>query len=83
MKQLVKFSSEKDSLKLWKQNEIFGELVNKKMFEINKLIEVINFNNLTYHYTSKNAPKHFVRFKGPLLVYNNIKNGRISLKKRE
>ena len=53
------------------------------MFEINKLIEVINFNNLTYHYTSKNAPKHFVRFKGPLLVYNNINNGRISLKKRE
>ena len=58
-------------------------LLIKIFFEINKLIEVINFNNLTYHYTSKNASKHFVRFKGPLIVYNNIKNGRISLKKRE
>ena len=27
----------------------------------------------------KNAPKYFVRFKGPLIIYNDIKNGRISL----
>ena len=32
------------------------------MFEINKLSEGIDFNNLTYYYTSKYAPKYFVRF---------------------
>ena len=49
------------------------------MFEINKLSEGIDFNNLTYYYTSKSAPKFFVRFKGPLITYNDMKNGRISL----
>ena len=53
------------------------------MFEINKLNEGVDFNNLTYYYTSKSAPKYFVRFKGPLFVYNDIKNGRISLQKEE
>ena len=82
-KQLIKFSGEKESLELLKQKEIFDELVNEKMFDINKLIEETDFNNLTYYYTSKNAPKYFFRFKGPLIVYNDIKNGRISLQKEE
>ena len=82
-KQLIKFSGEKDSLELLKQKEIFDELVNEKMFDINKLSEETDFNNLTYYYTSKNAPKYFFRFKGPLIVYNDIKNGRISLQKEE
>ena len=53
------------------------------MFEINKLIEVIDFNNLTYYYTGKSAPKYFDRFKGPLIIYNDIKNGQVSLQKEE
>ena len=53
------------------------------MFEINKLSKEIDFNNLTYHYTSKTAPKYFVPFKGPLIIYNNIKYVQISLKKEE
>ena len=52
------------------------------MFEINKLNEEIDFNNLTYYYTSKSAPKYFVYFKGPLIIYNDLKNGRISLQKK-
>ena len=44
------------------------------MFEINELSEGIDFNNLTYHYTRKNSPKYFVCFKGPLIVYSDIKN---------
>ena len=53
------------------------------MLEINKLCKGIDFNNLTYCYTSKNVPKYFVRFKDPLITYNDIKSGRISLQKEE
>ena len=38
------------------------------MFEINKLSEGIDFNYLTYYYTSKSAPKYFVRFKDSLTI---------------
>ena len=82
-KQLIKSSGEKDSLVLLKQKQIFDELVNETGFEINKLSEEIDFNNLTYHYTGKSAPKYFIHFKGPLIIHNNIKNGRISLQKEE
>ena len=66
-KQLNKSSSEKDSLELLKQKEIFDELVNEKRFEINKLSEGIDFDNLTYYCASNSAPKYFVCFKGPLV----------------
>ena len=66
-----------------KQKEIFDKLVNEKMFEINKLSEGIDFNNLTYYYKSKCAPKYFVCFKGPLIIYNDVKNGWIILQKEE
>ena len=82
-KELIKSSVEKVSLELLKQKEIFDELGNERMFEINKLSEEIDFNNLTYFYTGKIAPKCFVRFKVPLIIYNDIKNGRVSLQKEE
>ena len=53
------------------------------MFEINKLSEEIHFNDLTYYYLSKSAPKYFLRFKVPLIIYNDIKTGRINLQKEE
>ena len=53
------------------------------MFEKNKLSEEIDFNNLTYYYKIKSASKYFIRFKDPLIIYNYIKNGRISLQKQE
>ena len=72
-KKLIKSRGEKDSLELLKQKEIFDDLVNVRMFEMNKLSKGIDFNNLTYYYTSKNARKYFVHFKGPLIIYNDIK----------
>ena len=45
------------------------------MFEMNKLSEGTDFNNLTSYYTSKNAPKDFVYFKCLLIIYNDIKDG--------
>ena len=53
------------------------------MFEINKFNEGIDFFNLNYYHTRKNHSKHFVLFKGLLIIYNNIKNGRLSLRKEE
>ena len=41
-----------------------------------------NFNNLTYYYTNKCAPKYFLCFKDPLIIYNYIRNGRIRLHKK-
>ena len=55
-KQLIKSSGEKDSLKLLKEIEIFKELVNERMLEISESSEEIDFNNLTYYHTDKNAP---------------------------
>ena len=74
---------EKNSLELLKQKEIFEESVNKTRFETNKLSQVIDFNNLTYHYKGKSAPKSFIRFKDPLVIYNDIKNAQINLQKEK
>ena len=53
------------------------------MFEINKLREGHDFNNLPNYFTSKGAPKYFACFKGPLIIYNDIKKDWISLQKEE
>ena len=74
-KQLIMYSGGKYSLEILKQIEIFDELVNERRFEMNKLSEGIDFNNLTYQYKDKIPPKYFIRFKGPLIIYNDIKNG--------
>ena len=48
-KQLVKSSCEKEPFKLLKQKEIFEELANERMGEIQNLRKQIDFNNLTYY----------------------------------
>ena len=82
-KQLINSSSEKDSLELLKQNEIFDEVVNERRFEINNLSGGIDLSNLTHYYTGKSAPKFVLYSKGLLIIYNDIKNGLVSLQKEE
>ena len=60
-------------MELLKQEQIFDELVNERRFQINKLREEINFNNLIYYYTGKSAPKYFIVLKDPIIIYNDIK----------
>ena len=55
--QLVKSNDEKESLTHSKHKEICKELASEKMEEIQDLSKQIDFNNLTYHYNSKNVPK--------------------------
>ena len=47
-----------------KQKEIFEELANKRMEEIQYLNKKIDFNNLIYHYKDNTAPKNFIGLKG-------------------
>ena len=53
------------------------------MEEILDLGKKIDFNNLTYHYKSKNVQKIFLSFKDPLISYKSIKEGNITLEKAE
>ena len=57
-----------------------GKALEKQTKTINRLSEEIDFNNLTCRYPGKIALKYFMRFKGPLFIYNDIKNGQINLR---
>ena len=51
------------------------------MDEIQNMSNEINLNYLTYYSTSSNlAPINFIGFRGPLNIYNEIKNGNILVK---
>ena len=82
-KKLVKYSDEKESLTFSKQKEIFEELANRRMENIQDLNNQIGFNNLTYHYKGKTAPKSFIVFNCPLRFYENIKKSYITLEQAE
>ena len=71
-KQLGLPSGEKQSL------YIFDKLVNEKRFGINILRKGVDFNNLTYNYKGKSVPKYLIYFKGPIIIYDSIRNGLIS-----
>ena len=77
----IKDNRSKDTLKY---KEIFEELSNKRMSEIQDIDKQIDFNNLTCYLKSQNLVSiNFIGFKGPVYVYNEIKNGNISMEKIE
>ena len=82
-KELLKSRYENDSLTILKRQGISYELVNERKNEIHRLSKQINFNNLICYYQGKSAPKYFIYFKGPLILYNNIQNGYIDIQKAE
>ena len=54
------------------------------MSEIQDIAKQIDFNNLTYYFTDLNlAPINFIKFKGPMHIYNDIKNGNTPIEKIE
>ena len=57
-KQLIKSSSEKESLILLKPKEISGELAIERTDETQYLSKRIIFNNLIYYFNSKNVSKY-------------------------
>ena len=67
-----------------KYKEIFEKLSNKRMSEIQDIAKQIDFNNLTYYLKSPNlASINFIGFRGPMYVYNEIKNGNMSMENIE
>ena len=65
-----------------KSNKIFNRLFEKKAAEIQKTSKEIDFNKLVYYFKAPNiAPINFIRFRGPLQIFDELKNGNTSLKK--
>ena len=64
--------------------EVFNELSNERISEINNISKEIDFNNLTYYFKGQAIPPiNFIGFRGPLNIYKEIKNGNITLEKIE
>ena len=61
-KQLLKSSSEKESLLLLKQKEIFSEFSNERIKKIQDLSKQIDFNNLAYYFKGKGGLKVFADY---------------------
>ena len=62
--------------------EKINKLLAKKIDKIQYMSKQIYFNNLAYYFKSPNlAPINFIGFRGPLNIYEKIKNGDISLEK--
>ena len=70
--------------KHWKYKEVFNKLSSERIGKIDYTSKEINFNNLTYHFKGSNtAPINFIDFRGSMHIYNDIKNGNISIEKIE
>ena len=71
-----------DNKKHLKYKEVFNEISREKMDKINKISKEIDFNILTYYLNGPNlALINFIGFRGPLNIYEEIKNGSASIKK--
>ena len=64
-----------------KQKQIFNEIANERMKEIEDLSKQIDTNSLIYHYKGKIPSKDFIVFEGPQNFYNGIREGYLTLKK--
>ena len=73
-----------DNEKHSKYKKVFNELSNERIGEIHNISKEINFNNLTYHFKGWNtAPINHIGFRGPMHIFNEMKNGNISIEKTE
>ena len=70
-KQLFKSRCDKEYLTILKQNEIFEELANEKIDEIQNLSKQIDFNNLIYYFQGESGPRNFIG--SPLNFCKNVK----------
>ena len=70
----IKDNNSDDDENLLKYKEIFEELSNKRIDEIQNMSKQIDFNNLICYFTTSDlALINFIRFKGPIHIYNDIK----------
>ena len=55
--------------------EIYDEILEKRMDEILKMRDKIDFNNLTYNFKGQTTSISFGKFGGPMYIYGHMKNG--------
>ena len=75
-----------DNEKHLKYKEVFNELSNEIISEIYNIStkSMQYFNNLTYHFKSSNtASTNSIEFGGSIHIYNEVKNGNISIEKNQ
>ena len=78
--QLVNINNDddyKNKLLLSREREIFRNICNKRLDKIEELSKKIDYNNLTYTVIRSGE---FGKSEGPILVLNDIKKSKISLK---
>ena len=60
----------------------YNELLKEKTSEIQKISNEIDYNNLIYYFKGPGISLiNLIRYRGPLHIFNGIKNGNISLQK--
>ena len=60
---------------IFKQKEIFNELVDERLEKITDLDERVNSNDLVYRYNSNNDNVNFNRFDNAINIINKIRDG--------
>ena len=64
------------------QEKKFNRLLDERMDEIQKIGKEFDLSNLTYYFESSNiAQINFIRFRGPLHVFEEMKNGNLLIEK--
>ena len=63
--------------------EIYNEILGERMDEILKMIDKIDFSNLTYNFKGQTASINFGKFGGPMYIYGHMKNGDTTLQQVE
>ena len=72
-------SDDEDSPWISKQKEIFNELADKRLNEINELDKKVNLDDLIYRYKGNTRNNKFNKYDNALDLINKIRNGKIKL----
>ena len=78
-KQLISGNDYKDKLLLSREREIFKDVYNKRLDNLEELNNKIDYNNLKYVILSNGSSYTFSEMKNPITFLNEIKKGETSL----
>ena len=78
-KQLISDDDYKNKLLISKEREIFKDIYNKRLDNLEELNKKIDYDNLNYVVLSSGDEYNLNRLDDPLTFLNNIKKGKISL----
>ena len=80
VKTIKKYASDdEDSLRISRQKEIFNELADKRLNEINELDKKVNLDDLIYKYKGNTRNEEFNKYDNALDLINKIRIGEIKL----